>query len=265
MPISLCCRIDGSWIAQNIFQQIKEVASENSTVHICGEIGTGKHFVASMIHSLSDRNRYPLFAIDCTVIHERRMSSNAVLHERRMCSKYMEGKDRPDTKTERIVRSVFRQAGHGTLILDDINRMELDMQEKMLQVIKETANSAGEERRAHVPYPRIIMITHRSPQTLLGNGTIKFELYNHLHPVQINLKALRDCKKNIPVLANYYYNHYNNYPGNQVLPESIIQQLLDYDWPGNLYELQNTIQRYLAYGEISFLQVKANHDEVRTS
>jgi DNA-binding NtrC family response regulator len=150
---------------------------------------------------------------------------------------------------------LLRQARRGTLILDDINRMRPDLQAKLLRVIKPAINPAGKDSPCRTFMPRIVTTSRRDPQTFLRNGTIAAELFDRLSPVLINLKPLRKCKKDLPALANHYFSHYSNSPEKKVLPESIMRRLLNYDWPGNLYELQNTIQRYLAYDEIIFLPV----------
>lgn len=225
----------------NVFQQIAKLASGAVNVHIYGRTGTGKQIVAAIIHQLGGRNNYPLITIDC-----------AEYHKRDMWSKCFEAEKSLAAKAEKHVHAFLHLADRGTLILHNINYMGLGLQQKLLQVIKQATDHAD----VPIPLPRIITTSCCDPQTFLRHGTIKPLLFQQLSPSLFNLKPLRDCKEDLPALADYYFNYYNLSPIKQVLPKSIMQQLLDYDWPGNLYELQNTIQRYAVYNEIIFLSVK---------
>lgn len=226
---------------QNAVQQISKAASGNANVHIYGEIGTGKQVAAAMIHELSGRAAYPLITIDCAEYQKKSMWSGC-----------LEAKKSLAVNAEKQVPEFLHQAGAGTLILDGINQMGFDLQATLLRVLKQTTNPTG----ACTPVPRIVTTSRLDPQILLRQGTLKPELFEHLNPELIMLKPLRDCKEDLPALANYYFCLYGNSPGKWGLPESIMQRLLDYDWPGNLYELQNTIQRYLVYDEILFIPAK---------
>lgn len=237
---------DEGWITQHFYHLIEKVASGNANVHICGETGTGKQVAATMVHALSGRSAYPLITVDCAAHHNRRL--RCVNHK---------GAETPGKETPISVQSLYRQAGHGTLILDDVSRMRLDLQAELLRIRRKPPDPVEGGDLVHSPHPRIVMTSYRSPQTLLRNGAIKPELYDHLHPVVIHLLALRHCKEDIPALANFYFRYYGNRRENQLLPASVITQLVDYDWPGNHYELQNTIQRYLAYDEIIFLHLES--------
>lgn len=248
------CQGDGSWVTGSYFRHLNQVAVGNANVHICGETGTGKQIAAAMIHVLSGRSADPLITVDCAAHHKRSMRSEGI-----------EDGQTVNAKAAKTVRRWFQLAGKGTLILDDIRQLGLDLQERLLRVIKQATGGVGGKRLVKAPYPRIITTAHLDLQACLGNGTVRAELYDHLHPVPIKLKPLRHCKQDLAELANYYFNYHGNRPQGQVLPDSIMRQLLNYDWPGNLYELQNTIQRYLAYDEIIFLNVNTDFDEEKTN
>jgi DNA-binding NtrC family response regulator len=245
------CMINGNCFVQSVFQQINKAALKSANVHIWGETGTGKQAAAAMIHQLSDRLAYALITIDGPA-HEIITTQPGSF----------EDKEFPDAKAEKEIQGLLRRAGEGTLILNDINLIKLDLQEKLLRVIKQAPKTAGASMPGRASIARIVTTSHRNPNIFLRNGTIKTELFEYLSPLQINLKPLRDCKEALPALANHYFRYYGNNPKKKVLPESVMQQLLNYDWPGNLYELQNTIQRYLVYDEIIFLAAKAESDKV---
>lgn len=229
----------------DVFQQIEKMASGTANVHIYGEIGTGKQAAAEMIHRLSGRNAYALITIDCAV-HQKKS----------MWYRYFEDGQSIHAKAEKHIRKFFRQAGAATLIMHNINQMGFDLQDIFLRIIKQNENITVKNAPARASSRRIITTSCCDPRTLWSNGIIKLEFLEHIDPVLIKLKPLRSCKQDLPALANHYFSFLGNKAQTQHLPESIMQRLLAYDWPGNLYELQNTIQRYLVYDEITFLPVR---------
>jgi DNA-binding NtrC family response regulator len=238
---------DGNRIVQNVFQQIGKMACGTANVHIYGESGTGKLAAAVMIHKLGGRTPNPLVTIDCAMYRKKSMDTGC-----------FEIRPSYDIEPEKYLFRSLCQAGQGTLILDGVNRMRLDLQDKFIWALKlkQNTSNASKSGTAHSTTPRIVTTSRRAPESLLRNKTIKPEVFEYLNPTIFNLKPLRNCKEDLPALANHYANYFSNSPKIHELPESIMRRLLKYDWPGNLYELQNTIQRYLAYDEITFLPVK---------
>lgn len=227
---------------QNILQQIKKVAAGNANVHIWGEAGTGKKVAAMMIHELSNRHIYPMITLDCAMSQKSKIGFRSFKDDKFS-----------DDETERYIRGILLQADGGTLLLNDVNRMGIEWQENLLLLLKKSTRATRKRGLTDLQFPRIITTSHCDLRTFVHSGPGLSELFSLLNPMLINVKPLRHFKENLPALANYYYNYYGCSTRERILSTSVMDKLLDYDWPGDLYELQNTIQRYLVLNEIIFL------------
>ena len=243
--LSIDRTIGMSRLTQKLLRHIVDAAADDSNVYIYGEIGTGKKIAATMIHKLSVRRMHPFVMINCGALYRNRIRPEPAKNEVMLYA-----------DAENSFRNCFSKARKGTLFLEDIGQLGPGLQSLLLQLIKETVCSLGNGRSSGAPSPRIITSSHLDLHTSLRNGTLHSEIYHQLRPVLIGVDPLRKCKKDIPALANYYLNCYSKKRKPRELPEAIIRQLLAYDWPGNLYELQNTIERYLVYDQISFLHTR---------
>ncbi len=163
-----------------------------------------------------------------------------------------------DFEDDQQIRRFSQQAGQGTLVLMDINQMGTGMQKELLLIIKHASCATGKPEAGRNGPARIVTTSSCDPGLFWHNGSLIPELFECLSPTQVKLKPLRNCKENFAALANHYFGYFSNSSNKQVLPKPIMQLLLEYDWPGNLYELENTIQRYLAYDEVIFLPVRTN-------
>lgn len=236
-------------VARDSLQQLRELALGHAHVHIFGESGTGKLLAATLIHSFSERSVFPLVTIDCAT-HDTSSQAAAGI-------KAGQALDTTSTKT---VRDTCRQAHWGTLILDDIDRMGSGAQAELLRSIRRSSTPVERDERLEPPTVRIVLTSHDTPQALLRKRRIRPELYTRLQPESMWFGPLRHCKADILAWADFFFRYFGDRKQSQGLPQPIMQQLLEYHWPGNLFELQNTIQRYVVFNEITFLHGKEKCD-----
>ncbi|RYY57867.1 MAG: sigma-54-dependent Fis family transcriptional regulator [Chitinophagaceae bacterium] len=219
---------------KQVLDNIQVVAPVDTTVLILGESGTGKEQVASAIHKLSPRKNKPFVKVNCAALSTTLIESELFGHER---GSFTGATDR------RIGR--FEQANGGSLFLDEIGEMPLETQSKMLRVLqeKELERIGGRETiRVDV---RIIAATNRDLQREVAEGRFRMDLYYRLHVFPIQLPALRDRKEDIPALAMNFLRSFaaaNNRLVKNFKPECL-EQLIRYNWPGNIREMQNLIER----------------------
>ncbi|KAB3537740.1 sigma-54-dependent Fis family transcriptional regulator [Alkaliphilus pronyensis] len=217
----------------------EKAAQTNSTVLIRGESGTGKELVAKAIHEISDRQKNSFVRVNCGAIPANLLESELFGHEQ-------------GAFTGAIRRKIgkFQQASGGTIFLDEIGDMPLEMQVKLLRLIqeKEFERVGGNETiRCDV---RIIAATHRNLEEQIIEGSFREDLYYRLNIVPVNLPALRERKEDIPLLCKHFMNKIkklNNIDKN--LDEEAIKALVQYNWPGNVRELENLIERLIVLSE----------------
>lgn len=219
-----------------ILQQIEQVASTDATVLITGESGTGKELIARAVHNISHRNRRPLIKVNCATLPANLIESELFGHERGAFTGAMEKK---------IGR--FELADGGTIFLDEIGELPVELQAKLLRVLQE-----GEFERLGNPKTmkvnvRIIAATNRNLQQAIQNKEFREDLFYRLNVFPIYTPSLRERKEDIPLLVKHFIKKYEGKMGkkiNDVVPE-VIEALMQYDWPGNIRELENPIERAL--------------------
>lgn len=212
----------------------KRVANSEATILISGESGTGKEVFAKFLHSKSGRAKNEFISVNCAAIPENLMESELFGHEK---GAFTGAVDRRIGK--------FEAANDSTLLLDEISEMDLKLQAKLLRVIQErkiTRLGSNKEIPVNV---RIIATTNRNLLEYVKQGGFREDLYYRLNVVNITLPSLRERIDDIIELANYFINKYsklNGLPIKKLTPEANTT-LLDYPWPGNIRELENTIHR----------------------
>jgi DNA-binding NtrC family response regulator len=222
----------------------KEAASSKATVLIQGESGTGKEVLARHIHTNSPRNMQPFVAVNCAAIPEGLLESELFGHEK-------------GAFTGAITKQVgkFEWAHRGTILLDEISEMPLPLQAKLLRVLQE---HEIERVGAHKPVPvdlRIIATTNRRLKDHTAAGKFREDLYYRLNVIPLNIPPLRERKGDIPLLIEHFTRKHSH-SGNQPLPpmsHETIQHFLQYDWPGNIRELENMVERWLVLYQGGFL------------
>ncbi len=217
----------------NLIELIKKIAVTDSTVLITGESGTGKSLIARAIHFLSPRKEGPFITINCTAIPETLLEAELFGYEKGAFT---------GAYTSR--RGKFEMANKGTIFLDEIGDMPLSLQGKILRVLQDKEiEPLGSEKVVKVDV-RIIAATHRDLHALVKQGRFREDLYYRLNVVPIHIPPLRERKEDIPLLIEHFLKIYNSKYNKKVkLSPDVIDPLITYDWPGNIRELENTIER----------------------
>lgn len=228
--------IGQSPLLKAVFNKITIVAPDDTSVLIMGESGTGKERIAQTIHKLSPRKSKPLITVNCAALPINLIESELFGHERGAFT------GATDKRTGK-----FEQADSGTIFLDEIGELPLEAQVKLLRVLqeKEIERLGGNyTKKVNV---RIIAATNRNLEKEVAEGRFRLDLYYRLNVFPIELPALRQRKEDIPLLANYFLDRFVKKSNKAVngISEGAMQSLMDYDWPGNIRELEHLIERSL--------------------
>lgn len=219
---------------QQIFTLISQVAPRRSTILIQGESGTGKELVAKAIHAASTRADAPFVAINCGNIPSELLESEIFGHVRGAYTGATSAK-----------KGLFEVADGGTVFLDEVASISLEMQAKLLRVIQEREfRRLGGLENIRVDV-RIIAATNSDLQAAVANGTFRDDLYYRLNVIVIKLPPLRERTEDIPLLVDHFIKKYcdENDKGMCPVDPAAIKILMDYDWPGNVRELENVLER----------------------
>lgn len=221
----------------NAIKIAKKACNSHSSVLIYGETGTGKELFAQSIHYGSNRKNKPFIAQNCASIPESLLEGILFGTEKGGFTGAVERE------------GIFEQANGGTLLLDEINSMPYELQAKLLRVLQE-----GYIRRVggikDIPVDvRIIATINEDPLASINNGTLRKDLYYRLNVININIPPLRERKKDIELLANYFINKYNYLLDRDILglDAEVMEIFYNYSWPGNVRELENTIEAAMNY------------------
>lgn len=217
-----------------VYELIDRVADADASVLIAGESGTGKELVARALHEGGSRADQPFLAINCAAIPANLLESELFGHVRGAFT---------DAKTAK--RGLLLDAGKGTVFLDEIGEMPLELQPKLLRVIQErSVRPVGGSSESPVE-ARFICATNRDIEDEIESGRFREDLFYRLNVVQIDLPPLRSRGNDILLLAQHFLNRFAKKAGKAVTgiaPEAA-KQLLSYEWPGNVRQLENTIER----------------------
>lgn len=215
-------------------EQAKKVSRNDTTVLLLGETGTGKEVFAQAIHNSSNRAGKPFVALNCSAFSKELLESEIFGY-----------KAGAFTNALRDKKGLIEEANNGTLFMDEIGEMPFDLQSKLLRVL-ETSEfiKVGDTRPTRVSV-RIITATNRDLLQEIANGTFREDLYYRLNVFAITLPPLRERKKDIPVLADYFLRIFsgkmNARPGS--MTDEFIEKLQLHEWKGNIRELKNIIER----------------------
>src|SRR5215212_9416693 len=226
--------VGGSEALQRVLGVVRKVAKSNSTVLIRGETGTGKELIAGAIHHNSLRSARNFVKVNCAALQENLLESELFGHEKGAFT----GADR-----QRIGR--FEQADGGTLFLDEIGDMSASTQAKILRVLQEHEfERLGGTRTLRVDV-RLIAATNRDLPGMVAQGTFREDLYYRLNVVSIEMPPLRERKDDITALATFFIRRFSGELKKKIdgLDGDAQKLLMRYNWPGNIRELENTIER----------------------
>lgn len=226
--------IGRSAVMQEVYKLIGRVANSDVTVLITGDSGTGKERVATAIHHASARRDGPFVPVNCAALPETLLESELFGHEKGAFTGAM---------TQRKGR--FEQAAKGTIFLDEIGEMSPATQKKLLRVLQErTFERVGGNITIKADV-RIIAATNRDLKQEVAENRFREDLYYRLNVINIHMPPLRDRKEDIPLLVEYFLSRQPKRPDGSPprLTEETMQWLLNYDWPGNVRQLENAIER----------------------
>jgi len=220
-----------------VYDVIRRVAPTETTVLLSGESGTGKELVARALHDESRRGEGAFVAINCAAVPGNLLESELFGHVRGAFT---------DASSDRI--GLFGQACHGTLFLDEIGEMPLEMQPKLLRALQERqVRPVGGNHLVDV-HARIIAATNRDLESQVAAGRFREDLYYRLNVVQICIPPLRSRGNDVLLLAGHFVRRFAARMGKPVtgLTPEACKKLLDYDWPGNVRQLENSMERAVA-------------------
>ncbi|MBW1669531.1 MAG: sigma-54-dependent Fis family transcriptional regulator [Deltaproteobacteria bacterium] len=230
-----------------VLEMVAQVASSEATVLISGESGTGKELIAGAIHFNSPRKDGPYVKINCAAITETLLESELFGHEKGAFTgayKKKEGR--------------FVQAQGGTLFLDEISEMSLAMQVKLLRVLQEREiTRVGGEEPIKVDV-RLIAATNKDLVREVEEGRFREDLYYRLNVVNINIPPLRQRKEDVPLLAKHFLSIFSekNHKNIEGFTPQAMDRLLRYDWPGNVRQLMNAIERAVVLSRSNYLDLE---------
>ncbi|MBI5779024.1 MAG: sigma-54-dependent Fis family transcriptional regulator [Planctomycetes bacterium] len=237
---------------QGIFDKIQVVAPTNTTILLQGETGSGKEVIASAIHYNSPRKDKPLIKVSCAMLSKEVLESELFGHEAGSF-----------TGAIKMKKGRFELANTGTLFLDEVDDIPYELQVKLLRVIEQKAFERVGGETAIQSDVRLIAASKYPLQELVKQGKFRDDLYYRLAVVTVNIPPLRERKEDIPLLVNYFVNKYRNEirqetrdnTSDMQIPDEVLRYLMDYDWPGNIRELENVIKHILTVNKTGQLKV----------
>lgn len=238
---------------QHVMEFVQKVADSDSTVMIQGESGTGKELVARMLHFNSLRKDRPLVPVNCGAIPENLLESELFGHEKGAFT---------GATHSRMGR--FELANGGTIFLDEIGEMSLPLQVKLLRVLQEREfERVGGNRTIHVDV-RIIAATNQDLDTLVEEKRFRKDLFYRLNVIPIVIPPLRERRSDIPLLIDHFLIRFNQSKRTDVsgLDPEALQMLTEYDWPGNIRELENMMERLVVLKKHGMLSIEDLPDKI---
>jgi two-component system response regulator AtoC len=218
---------------QQVYDLIARVAPTSASVFVTGESGTGKELVAETVHAMSKRRDGPFVAVNCGAISPTLIESELFGHERGSF-----------TGADRRRRGYFEQAAGGTLLLDEITEMPIELQVKLLRVLETGCVTRVGSTEALPVDVRVIAASNRDPQKAVQEGILREDLLYRLCVFPIHLPPLRERGDDIEVLAQHFLALVNRKEGsNKRFDDAALARLREYDWPGNVRELRNAVER----------------------
>jgi two-component system response regulator AtoC len=237
---------------QDVLRMISRLKDTRTPVLISGESGTGKELVARAIHFRGALAQTPFVAVDCGSLVPTLMESELFGYEKGAFTGAMKTK-----------AGLFQAANGGSIFLDEIGEIPLEMQAKLLRVLQEKeVRPVGSNDKINIDV-RVIAATNRDLEAAYRDGTFRKDLYFRLNVVTVHLPPLRERRSDIPVLVHYFLNRYAPTAHVQVTPAAM-KSLLQYDWPGNVRELENCVARALTLGDQEIIDVQDLPPAIRT-
>ena len=232
---------------RKLLYEVEQVSQSNASVIITGESGTGKELIARAIHANSPRRFFPLVSVHCGALTESLLESELFGHEKGAFTGAVYNR-----------KGRFEMADNGTIFLDEIATISSKMQVELLRVLEsKTFVRVGGNKTITSDF-RVICATNRDLKKMVKEGSFREDLYYRLNVVNINVPPLRERKEDIPLLADFFVQKYCTSMSRSLakIDQSAIKRLMEYDFPGNVRELENIIERALVVGNGKEIKVK---------
>lgn len=246
--------IGGSRAMQDIFEMIDSIAESDANVLILGESGTGKEVIGNAIHYKSHRSKKPFVKLNCSALPKELIESQLFGHTKGAFTGATADKG-----------GFIGQANGGSLLLDEIGEMPAELQPKLLRVLQERIYyRVGSEKPQEADF-RLISATNRNPFDAIQDGSLREDLYYRINTIEIKIPPLRERMEDVPMLADHFLQMYRDkYKKNDCeFSERAYEQMLNYNWRGNVRELQHVIERATLFcknGRIDELNIPKNLD-----
>ncbi len=236
-----------------MIEQVKTVSNTVVPVLITGETGTGKELIAKIVHLLSDRRENKFISVNCAAIPENLLESELFGYEKGAFTGAVGNK-----------KGKFELADKGTLFLDEIGEMPLQLQSKILRAIQEKEiEPLGSEKTIKVDI-RILAATNRDLKKLVDEGKFRADLYFRLNVINVHMPALRERKDDMPLLMDFFIKRYSELYNKQIagIDKSAEDIINAYDWPGNIRELENVIERAVIMAKGNIIDISLLPDSI---
>lgn len=242
-------------VVLELFQKIERVAPTDTTVLITGESGTGKELFAGAIHARSPRASRQLVALDCSTLTPSLLESELFGHVKGAFTGAVKDK-----------AGVFQVAHNGTLFLDEVSNLSLETQGKLLRVLESQEYKPVGANSVKKTNTRIIAATNRDIQDLLEQGSFREDLFYRLNVFPLVIPSLRERRDDIPRLAYHFLRHYCRKAGKSIqgFSDEAMETLVNYDWPGNVRQLKNVVERLVILSDEGVLGLLNLMDELRS-
>jgi len=240
---------------RRVLSEIETVAPADSTVLIYGETGTGKELIARAVHNLSSRTSNAFVKLNCAAIPTGLLESELFGHEKGAFTSAI---------SQRVGR--FELAHRGTIFLDEIGEIPLELQPKLLRVLQEREFERLGSTRTLRSDARLIAATNRDLKTMVDEQKFRSDLYYRLNVFPIRVPALRERREDIPLLVRHFVQQFSQRNNREIksIPSETMEVLVRYHWPGNIRELQNVIERAVIISKSPVLNVAVGELEFQT-
>ncbi|NLA76059.1 MAG: sigma 54-interacting transcriptional regulator [Deltaproteobacteria bacterium] len=235
--------IGKSPVMQGVYELILKASLTDNNVTILGESGTGKELVARAIHDLSTRHEKEFVTVNCGAIPENLLESEFFGHKKGSFTGAYSDK-----------MGYLDIADQGTLFLDELGELSLNMQIKLLRAIDGKDYMPVGSNRSKKSDFRVIAATNRNLTELIKDGDMREDFFYRIHVIPIKLPPLRERLEDIPLLVDHFLLLFAGNINRPSIPARVMDSMLNYDWPGNIRELQNVIRRYLSVGTWDFME-----------
>jgi len=254
-PAAFSKIIGSSEPMQRVFAVMEKVIPSKSNILISGDSGTGKGLVAQAIHEAGPRRDKPFISINCGAIPENLLESELFGHKKGAFTSAMDDK-----------KGLITMAHGGTLFLDEIGELPSALQVKLLHVIQTRELTPVGDTRVITVDVRIIAATNADLMQRVKEGRFREDLFYRLNVIEINMPALRERSDDIPVLIKHYLDLFTKEAGKNLkdIDYEAMQALLAYDWPGNIRELRNTMERAVVLADGDLITIHDLPDKFRT-